>query len=205
MMLRNFSRAAIGNSLWLIRLPIDGLLVVGGDRRPVTAVKLALDRADARTRELAGFVLGDQELQEDAEIRREAADERERALNLRAEAELRSQRADQQAVERKRAAERRRQQAASTAKRKRQQAQKRRRSSKATATQLASQRHRAAKSTAAQTEKVIEERTKNSRLEQLESKQEAIQKKEAALAASAKARRLRRAAGTVKEERKSGE
>jgi hypothetical protein len=205
MMLRDFSRTAIGNSLRLIRLPIDGLLVIGGDRRPVTAVKLALDRADARTRELVGFVLGDQELQEDAEIRREAADERERALNLRAEAELRSQRADQQAVERKRAAERRRQQAASTAKRKRQQAQKRRRSSKATATQLASQRHRAAKSTAAQTEKVIEERTKNSRLEQLESKQEAIQKKEAALAASAKARRLRRAASTVKEQRKSGE
>jgi hypothetical protein len=205
MMLRNFSRTAIGTSLRLIRLPIDGLLAVGGNRGPVTAVKLALDRADARTRELAGVVLGDQQLQEDAELRREAADERERSLNLRAEADLRSQRADQQAGERKHAAERRRQQAASTAKRKRQQAQKRRQSSKATATQLARQRHQAAKSTAAQTEKVIEERSKNSRLRQLESKQEAIQKKEAALAASAKARRLRRAAGSVKEERKKAE
>jgi hypothetical protein len=204
MMLRNLSRAAVGSSLRMIRWPIDGLLaVVGGDRAPVTAMKLTLDRADARTRELAGLVLGDPGLREDAELRRKAADKRERALNLRAEAELRSERADQLVDEGKQTAARRRKQAASTAKRKRRQAQERRRSTKATATRRADQRRDAAKSSAAQAAKVIEERNKHSRLEQLDSKQGAVQKKEVALTAADEARRLRRAAGDAKGERKS--
>jgi hypothetical protein len=203
MMLRNLSRVAIGSSLRLIRLPIDGLLAVGGDRGRVTAVKLLLDRADARARELSGFVLGDPDLQDDAELRREAADERERALNLRAEAELRNQRADQLANDRKQTAARRRKQAASTTKRKRRQAQERRQSTKATATQRASQRRKAAKSSAAQTERVIEERAKHSRLEQLDSKQESVREKEAALVAADEARRLGKAAAAAKEVRKN--
>jgi hypothetical protein len=203
MMLRNLSRVAIGSSLRLIRLPIDGLLAVGGDRGRVAAVKLLLDRADARTRELAGFLLGDPDLQDDAELRREAADDRKRALNLRAEAELRSQRADQLANERKQTAARRRKQAASTAKRKRRQAQERSQSTKATATQRASQRRKAAKSSAAQTERVIEERAKHSRLEQLDSKQKSVQEKEAALAAADEARRLGKVAAAAKEVRRN--
>jgi hypothetical protein len=203
MMLRNLSRVAIRSSLRLVRLPIDGLLAVGGDRGRVTALKLLLDRADARTRELAGFALGDPDLQHDAELRREASDERERALNLRAEAEFRSQRADQLANERKQTAARRRKQAASTTKRKRRQALERRQSIKAAATQRASQRRKVAKSSAAQTERVIEERAKHSRLEQLDSKQESVQEKEAALAAADEARRLGKAAAAAKEVRKN--
>jgi hypothetical protein len=205
MMLRNLSRAAIGGSLKLIRLPIDGLLAVGGDRPSFVSAELALDRADARTRDLAGLLLWDFELREDAELRREAADERERALKLRAEAELRSQRADQAADEQRHAAQQRRKNAAETKQRKRQQAQERRRSAKASAAQRTNQRRKAAEATAAKTDKVIEEREKNSSLEQLGSKEQAVREKEAALAARDESRRLKQAAGATKEKRKSGD
>lgn len=202
-MLRNLSRVTLESSLRLIRLPIDGLLALGGDGSSVTAVKLGVDRADARTRQLAGALLGDPDLQGDAELRREAADEKARALNLRAEAELRSQRADQLANKKKRTAARQRKKAASATKQKREEAQKRRQSTKTAAARRASQRRNAAKSSAAQTEKVIEERAKHSRLEQLTTKTEAVQAKEAALVAADETRRVRRAAGTAKEKRKS--
>jgi len=55
---------------------------LGGD-----AAEIALDRADARLRNLAGALLGDDELTSDAIRRRAAADERERALRLDTEAE----------------------------------------------------------------------------------------------------------------------
>ena len=202
-MLRDVSRVTLDSSLRLIRFPIDGLLALGGDRGSVTAVKLRVDRADARTRRLAGIVLGDPDLQDDAELRREAADEKARALNLRAEADLRSQRANQLANKQKEAAARQRKEAASTTKQRREEAQKRRQSTKAAAARRASQRRNAAKSSAAKTEKVIEERAKHSRLDQLTTKTEAVQAKEAALVASDETRRVRRAAGAAKEKRKS--
>ena len=55
---------------------------LGGD-----AAEIALDRADAGLRNLAGALLGDDELTSDAIRRRAAADERERALRLDTEAE----------------------------------------------------------------------------------------------------------------------
>jgi hypothetical protein len=204
-MLRNLSRITIDSYLRLIRLPVDGFLAIGGDTGSVTAAKLLVDRADARTRQLAGVVLGDPDLQRDAELRREAAEEKARALNLRAEAELRSQRADQLANKQKRTAARQRKKAASVTKQRREEAQKRRQSTKAAAARRASQRRNHAKSSAAETEKLIEERAKHSRLEQLTTKTEAVQAKEAALVAADETRRVGRAAGAAKAKRKSDE
>jgi hypothetical protein len=201
-MIRTLSRTAIGGSLRLIRWPLDGVLAIGGDRTPVTSAKLGVDRADAKVRRWAGVILGDADLQQDAERRREAADERERALDLRAEAELRSERADHVADERKQDAARRRKQAADTAKQKRRTAQQRRQSTKAAAGKQASQRRKAAEKSAASTETVIEEKQKLSRIEQLDAKQEAVNEKEAALTAADEARRLRDAAGAAKQNRR---
>jgi hypothetical protein len=152
---------------------------------------------------LVGALIGDASLQQDAELRGKAADEKARALNLRAEAELRSQRADQLAKKEKQTAARQRKEAASATKQRREEAQKRRQSTKAAAARRASQREKTAKSTAAQAEKVIEERAKHSRLDELATKEKAVQAKEAALVAADESRRVRRAAGAAKERRKS--
>ena len=204
MTLRTISRMAVGGSLKLARLPIDGVLRVAGDSSAVAHAKLALDRTEAKIRALAGDVLGDEALQEDASRRCEAADERERAVQLRSEAELRSERADQRVAAEEQAAERRRAQAAETAKRKRQQAQERRESHKRTAADATRRRRNAAETSAAQSEKVIEERAKLGRLEHLDAKADALEEEEAALRTADEARRLRAAASRAKAERKEG-
>jgi hypothetical protein len=149
MTLRTISRMAVGGSLKVARLPIDGVLRVAGGSSAVALAKLALDRTEAKIRALAGNGLGDEALQGDAHRRSQAADERERAVQLRAEAALRSERADERIAAQERAAERRRAQAAETAKEKRRQAQKRRESSKRTAAEATRRRRSAAETSAA--------------------------------------------------------
>jgi flagellar biosynthesis GTPase FlhF len=202
MTLRTLSRTVVGGALQLARLPVDGVLRVAGGIGAAGGVKLILDRAEARVRAFAGKALGDEALQEDARRREVAADERERAMQLRAEAELRSERADEQVAAKERAAERRRGQAAETAKRKRRQAEMRRESSKGQAAQATRRRRNAAERSAAQSEKVIEERTKLGRLEHLDAKADALEEKEAALRTADEARRLHAAASNAKAERK---
>src|SRR4051812_11334453 len=80
-------RNAVDGYLKLVRLPIDAAVRFGlGNSETV-------DRADAGIRALAGRIIGDQELIRDAERRRAAVDERERAALLRVEAEQRRQQA----------------------------------------------------------------------------------------------------------------
>jgi hypothetical protein len=203
MTLRTISSTAVGASLKLARFPVDGVLRVAGGAR-ANGVKLILDRADARIRALAGKALGDESLQEDARRRGLAADERERAMHLRAEAELRSERADEQVAAKERAAERRRGRAAESAKRQRRQAEERRESRKRQAAQATHRRRNAAEKSADQSEKAIEERAKLEHLEHLDTKAEALEEKEAALRAEDEARRLRAAASDAKAERKEG-
>jgi colicin import membrane protein len=204
MTLRTISRLAVGGSLKLARLPIDGVLRAAGGGTAVVHAKLAVDRTEAKIRALAGKAFGDEVLKDDARRRGEAANERERAAQLRAEAELRSERADERIAAQERAAERRRAQAAETAKRKRQQAQERRDLHKRTAADATRRRRNAAQTSAAQEEKVIEERAKLGRLEHLDTKADALEEKEAALRTGDEARRLRAAAANAKAERKEG-
>jgi hypothetical protein len=204
MTLRTISRMAVGGSLKLARSPIDGVLRAAGGSSPVVHAKLAVDRTEAKIRALAGKALGDEALQEDARRRGRAANERERAVQLRAKAELRSERADERVAAQEREAERRRAQAAQTAKRKRQQAQERRDLHKRTAAEATRRRRNAAETSAAQAEKVIEERAKLGRLEHLDTKADALEEKKAALRTADEARRLRAAAANAKAERKEG-
>jgi colicin import membrane protein len=204
MRLRTISRMAVGSSLKLARLPIDAVLRIVATRGAAVRAELALDRAEATIRGFAGKVLGDEALQEDAHLRGEAAEERERAAQLRADADRRSERADERVAAQERATERHRAQAAETANRRRQEAQGRRDSTKRHAAEATRRRRKAAETSAAQTEKVIEERAKRGRLEHLDAKADALEEKEVALRTAAEAASLKTAASNAKAERKEG-
>jgi hypothetical protein len=104
---RDIPRAAVDSYLRLVRWPVDtavGLLPGDDQRGARPAAELTVDRADATLRGLAGRVLADAELRQDAARRRVAADERERALHLRAEAQRTQRQADDRLSERQESA-----------------------------------------------------------------------------------------------------
>src|SRR5688572_7058175 len=105
---------AVDSYLKLVRLPLDGAAAIVPGVNPETA-GLALDRVDATVRDLAGALLIDQTLRQDAAVRRAATDERVRAVQLRAEAERKREQADERAGETHQQAEQKRRQAAQRA------------------------------------------------------------------------------------------
>src|SRR3954447_8713985 len=113
MNLRVIPRTALDGYLKLVRLPLDTAvsLLPGNGTGAGAAAALALDRADAMVRGVAGMALGDPVLSDDAARRSAAADERQPALRLRTEAERTSGGAKQRPAERDDEAERRRRQA----------------------------------------------------------------------------------------------
>jgi len=202
MTLLTIPRMALEGYIKLVRLPADGMLALAGGGDSAAAVKLALDRVEATVRGTAGAMLGDDELQADARRRRETARERERALRLRAEAERRSERADERIAEQETEADRRRARAAEHARFKREQAQRRRASTKREAARTSQRRRQTAKKAAGRAKEAIDERAKPTRLEQLDTKADALEQKELALTAADEARRLKDAASNAKANRK---
>jgi hypothetical protein len=204
MTLLTIPRRALEGYIKLVRLPVDGMLALTGGGDSAAAVKLALDRVEATVRGAAGAMLGDDALRADARRRREAAGERERALRLRAEAERRSDRADDRIADRQTEADRRRARAAEHAQVKRDQAQRRRASTKSKAARSTQRRKQTARTAAVRAQEAIEERAKPSRLEQLDTKAEALEQRELALTVADEAQRLRTAASNAKANRKNG-
>jgi hypothetical protein len=90
-MIRALQRAAIDGWLRVAKRPLDSGAKLFGEE-----AEIALDRADAGLRDAAGRLLFDDDLREDARLRRAAANERAEALRLREEAA-------EEASERKRA------------------------------------------------------------------------------------------------------
>ena len=201
MALRTASRLGVDASVRAARLPFDlGTRLVGGAE---SSLALAVDRADARVRALAGFVLGDAELQDDAARRHAATDERVRAFRLHEQADIVSEQADERLAEKERTAVRRRAGAAADARRRKEQADERRNSREAEAVRAAAHRHQSnARAREAQQE-TAQERADEARLDALEEKAEALEQEEEALTATDEARRLARAAEAVKAERKN--
>src|SRR5687767_2262219 len=121
---RALSRAAVGGYIKAVRLPLDAALSVRRrNGSPGTSrAEIALDRMEAAARAAAGRVLADEQLREDAALRRIAADERARALRLHETATERAADADQRFERERHAAQRRRAQAARSAQAKRQEA-----------------------------------------------------------------------------------
>lgn len=200
MALRTASRLGVEATVRTARLPFDaGTRLVGGADSPLA---LAVDRADARVRALAGLVLGDSDLRDDAARRHAATDERVRALRLREQAEDLSTQADERVAQEEETADRRRAAAASSAKRRKAEADQRRQARAAEAAKSADQRHSATERAKAERQEAVQARANEARLEALEEKAEALEEEEEALVASDEARRLARAAGTVKQQRK---
>jgi hypothetical protein len=201
MALRTASRLGVTASVRAARLPFDvGIRLVGD---PESSLALAVDRADARARALAGFVLGDADLQDDAARRNAATDERVRALKLREQAEDVTDHADERLAEKERAAVRRRADAAAATERRKREAEERRQSREAESARSADRRRRATESAKATAQETARERAEAARLDALEEKAEALEQEEEALIASDEAKRLARAAETAKESRKA--
>jgi hypothetical protein len=180
MNLRSLPRAAVGGYIKAVRWPIEQALSLrGGDG------KLAVDRAEAAARDVAGTALDDQELKAEAGARFDAAERRERAQALDAQARQRRTAAKESARERKRKADRDRQQR------------------KRAAARAERDRKAAAEEVVARAEAGIDEQAKRERLAQLDQEAAALTEREEALTARDEARRLATAAAGAKAARKS--
>src|SRR5204862_826084 len=97
MNVRVIPRTAVRGYLKLVRTPVDSVIRLlpdgNGDGAKPTA-QLAVDRADATVRSVAGSLLGDSVLREDGARRHQAARERERGLRLRGQAAQTADQAD---------------------------------------------------------------------------------------------------------------
>ena len=121
---RAIPRTAVEGYLRLVRVPLDGAISLlpgnGTGARP--AAEVALDRLDATLRGAIANLLSDSALREDAERRRIAAQERKRALRLRAQADVKSEEADSRLEERQQQATEQQEQATQRAEVRRQMA-----------------------------------------------------------------------------------
>ena len=190
--------SALDGYLNLVKRPIDA--VARRSRRgdnTTSPAELLLDRVDATVRETAGRILGDETLQDDARRRRVAASERERALELKVEAELKTKQADQEFARRQRAAEDRRQSAERRAEEEKQ-------AKERAVEQTAAQRKSASRKVASTVEGAVEDKADKGRLQQLQVEADALREEEKALAAQATAKNLSKAASSAKATRKNG-
>jgi hypothetical protein len=190
--LKTIPRTAVEGYLRALRWPVDRTLRLAGDR--AAGAELTVDRVDATLRGLAGQALLDRELRAEAKRRHTAADEREKALRLRAEAELRAERGEQEATEER-----------DRARTRRARAEDQRRQRTRHAAQTEERRRKATARTAAATEEAIDHRAKRARLEQLDTKAGALTEREEALTARDEAQRLGKAAAKAKAARKNGQ
>jgi hypothetical protein len=206
MNLRLIPRTALDGYLRLVRLPLDGTIAFlpGNGSGPRASAALAVDRADATARAIAGVLLGDSDLREDAARRRAAADERARALRLRGEAERKTERADARLGDRQEKAVEERQQAKRRAAAKRKRAESTRGKRTTAAARTASKRRATNRRQAAQSAEAAEERARERRLDALVSEDDALRERDEALTAADEARRLGEAAARAKAERKDG-
>lgn len=197
---RFLPRIALTSGLKLARLPLDTVIaVLPGDG---AGARLALDRADAAVRSVFGAILGDPALRTDAERRRQAAQERQRAAKLRAEAERTGERAearfeqreDHAREQRERAVRReqgRRRQARNTAEEQKRRADETERNRRANSRQIKNRR-----------EEEVAQQEPRERLEALEAQSDALRAKEAEVVARDEAERLAEAASRTKANRK---
>jgi hypothetical protein len=203
--LKTIPRVTLDTYLKGVKLPLDFVAKrIGADGNgAATPAEIAIDRADAGVRSVAGTVLRDEALLEDATRRRVAADERAKALELRARAADRSEQADQQLDAREEAAEARRAAAAEQARKRKAKAEKERKEREARAKQAEQTRKAAARKSEQQAAERIASEERRAKLETLEKKSEALEEREEALTAADEAQRLADAAAKVKAERKA--
>ena len=207
MSLQTIPRTAVDSYLKLLRLPADAVARAlrprNGRDGETTGVELAVNRAEATLRDVAGSVLRDPQLRDDARHRRAAADERERALTLRGAAERRGEQADAELATRAETAEQHREAAARREREKKERADQTRAAQSRELAQVESRRKAAAEADAKKADDAIEDRSRRARLEQLNAEAQTLEEEQEALTARSESQRLRRAAGETKAARKS--
>lgn len=205
MNVQTIPRTALDGYLRVLRVPAKAVVKALAPRSrsgDSSAAELVLDRAEAAVRDAVGRMLNDSELQADARRRRAAADERERALKLRATAQHKTEQADEQLGARQVAAEQRRQEARDRERTQKQRAQQERAAKSRQLAQAEDRKRAAVRAQANQAEDAIEDQARHSRLEQLDAEARTLEEEEDALTARSEAQRLRRAAAETKTERK---
>jgi flagellar biosynthesis GTPase FlhF len=205
MSIRAIPRTAISGSIKAMRLPLDIAvsLLPGNGAGPRPRAGIALDRLEAHVRDLAGAVLGDEVLREDAARRRLAADERERAVRLRTAAARRADDAGEHLAETREEAEERREEAAERARRQRSEAKHAREQRSRDAARVERKRRAASETVRSNVDDAIDEVAAEARLKQLEREAAALDEQGDALTAEAEAQRLQDEATRRKAARKS--
>ena len=205
MSIRAIPRTAIGASIKAVRLPLDIAvsLLPGNSSGPRPNAGIALDRLEAHARDLAGAVLGDEVLREDAARRRLAADERERAVRLRTAAAQRADEADEYLAETREDAEEQREDAAERARRQRSEAKHVREQRSRDAARVERKRRAASETVRSNVDEAIDEVAAEARLKQLEREAASLDEQGDALTAEAEAQRLQDEATRRKAARKS--
>jgi hypothetical protein len=195
---------AVDSYLRLVRLPLDGAIRLlpgdGGGAR--SAATLALDRADASVRSKVAAALGDEALLEDAEHRREAIRNGERAVRLRGQAERTAEHADARLRQRQEQTTRQRARADERAQKRRQEITGAQEIRQRNAASTKRKRLDASRLAAEDVEQTIAEREPQERLSVAETRSDALRQKEKELTARDEARRLREATERTKTERK---
>jgi hypothetical protein len=206
MNIRTIPRTAVKTSLRLARLPFDVAvqLLPGNGAGAKGKAQRAVDQADATARAVAGSVMLDSELREDARRKRAAAGERAKAANLRAKADRTTTEARSRAERRGEQAQRRRKEADTRASRRREQAKQEHERKRERAAEVEQERAQASRNVQERTEQQIEQEAPERRLDVLEDRAEAQEQADQALTERDEASRLGEAAAAVKEERKEG-
>ena len=191
---------AVDGWLTLARVPWQ----VGARLVPVPGWRDVIDRTDANLRLYAGRLLRDDALIEDAERRQAAAVERERADQLKVAAEREKLEAERRADEKLAQAQRLREEAETRAAQQAAKVEADKRAKEQRVTETARRREDSVEQIADVTDRALDARAREARLEVLERESEALAKEEEALTADKEQARLAEAAGRVKAARKSG-
>ena len=201
---RTVGHRAIDSSLRVARFPFVAVaqLLPGAGRGPRAAAMLFIDRADGTARTMAGELLHDDDLRADGLRRRAAADERQRAIELRGIAEEEQRAADAQLGDELGAAARLREQAEGEAQQRLQQADEERSERRRQTQRTAVAQARAVEQARQDQRAAVDKKTKRERLDVLDEQADALDREDDALTASDDAQRLRDAASSAKAERK---
>ena len=198
-------RRAVDGSLRVLRLPIDMTVgVLDREGKKASALTLGVDRADATVRRFAGRILHDETLRRDAHVRGQAIEERERAMHLRTEAELRRERADAEFADDLESAQAQRTAAEQRAAEQRAGVDTQRRAESERLAEQTDQWQFANRDAADRTEQRIDERAKEARLAQLEKAAEVLEAREESVTTRSEAQRIQSLASEVKNNRRSG-
>jgi hypothetical protein len=203
MEVRDVRRAAIDRWLRVARLPFDTVAhFLPADHGPRNAAMLAIDRADATVRAAVGGILHDDDLRDDAFRRRAAADERERALELRREAEEKQRISDADLAQELEGAARLREDADREAQERRRRVDEERAEQQRRAREATVAQERAVEQARAEQLAVADKQAKRERLEVLDEQANVLDREVDALTATDEAQRLRDAASAAKAARK---